>query len=1384
MPILFTRRHFLKGGLLTAGAVVLPSSRLLGALTDDVAPITFRVVRDDDLLNLEIQFVGFFKRPGQLVPLGMGRSAIVAVFPPQNVAEALFDEVHNFRDYENDPLCVPTPTSSTSSTTTTLSTTSLPVGSTTSTTLPPRPFPAEVGANPIPPIHTYISGPSWIVFDLKNDREPFPLDDVDCWLERLSHYDLRVPRAAVHQPFTPSPPRRDETALEVPFRLFMSPPTDTQFRASRLRPGRRVAELWNAGLFSRHEVLPPPPPPGTTLDTVPEELRPPTRVVLQTWAFYSPDYRRRGEPPFSLYYPANEPLSLHALTRHLLVKQMSEGDGQVDVEHLLLTALGANASFYYNTKKTAEEIIAEQLASDANPSAPDTTLYQWKHRMVVGRDVFFIEAFFGFLLPFAFTAVYVELTQRKFAAVGNRNRGQESIPTDCDGGASDDVGPAGMYLLKRRFIIPLNRTMRFAPSANGVGRGMPLKTVRLITPRSPDLDPPASVNGLFFWPKERTTHERVRWALSWEDESGQTGTTPDAPLFFVSNIKLGSVMYNGLSKPDRDVPVPSHGIAFAPERGPVTELGLLAAATFDARIAASPNAAAALDAATKAVAARFDMLVDGFKTRLTSAPKLVEGVATQVRHAVEQGRDAVLQELNDLAGASADEARRRIAAAVKTWEMARDFPATLETHAIAFTSRVVSETVRFATVAAGIVKRHLDELRTATDDAEAAVKRFLQVTENDLKRDLPDLNAIRDALDKVITQGDFDAAIRGPLAPLQQVVDQLREELKAMPSYAEQARRIKLEVDSQLQDAVRIVDALRELAEKWANQPEKLVAQFTNDADRFIRNTLAVEDSLQTIGSRLVHTQMEDAAVIIPAVKGLVDQVPLRRLALLDNYRRNGFVGLENAAKNGAFGVLDRAIGEAERIGSEIRTGVATPQVLIAGVSREIGAVMGATANVVENVAKQGVGLVEDDVKRALGQTKIFGTLSLEKLIAVVSGKLNDLPEVAIRELPDKIERSWNSVVSLRDQDFGIVTFRSGSNCKLTTAVSASVAVPKPGRPPEAPQITVKGSIAGDKDEAFHLEILQLVRVRFKQVSFDATQDRGSSKQNVNPQINTIDFIGPLAYVQQIADKLGNLGGGFRIDLTPQFVRASFQFAVPPVSFGAFSLRAIVFRAEAALPFVDKPLTFGLGLSTFAKPFELSVMGFAGRGFLAAQFDAAGHRDLEGALEFGGALSFDVGIATGGLHVMAGAYFHITNDTTELTGYVRAGGELDVLGLIRVCAEFFLGVRYITEGFLYGTCEITVSIRLFLLEQDVHIKMEQKIAGSGAAKQAKLNALDAVHLLAAGSAATTEAGAEYPDLESYFTRPHTTCVGRFDRDDWPDQYWSHFDFTGRGTSCR
>ena len=67
---------------------------------------------------------------------------------------------------------------------------------------------------------------------------------------------------------------------------------------------------------------------------------------------------------------------------------------------------------------------------------------------------------------------------------------------------------------------------------------------------------------------------------------------------------------------------------------------------------------------------------------------------------------------------------------------------------------------------------------------------------------------------------------------------------------------------------------------------------------------------------------------------------------------------------------------------------------------------------------------------------------------------------------------------------------------------------------------------------------------------------------------------------------------------------------------------------------------------------------------------------IEAAIEFGGNISLNLGVASGGVCVMAGIYFRMEADAASLTGYFRLEGHVDVMGLITASLELYLELRY------------------------------------------------------------------------------------------------------------
>ena len=63
-----------------------------------------------------------------------------------------------------------------------------------------------------------------------------------------------------------------------------------------------------------------------------------------------------------------------------------------------------------------------------------------------------------------------------------------------------------------------------------------------------------------------------------------------------------------------------------------------------------------------------------------------------------------------------------------------------------------------------------------------------------------------------------------------------------------------------------------------------------------------------------------------------------------------------------------------------------------------------------------------------------------------------------------------------------------------------------------------------------------------------------------------------------------------------------------------------------------------------------------------------GHQQIEAAIEFGGNISLNLGVASGGVYVMAGIYFGMTG-TRSAHRLPALRGYLEVLGLISISVE-------------------------------------------------------------------------------------------------------------------
>jgi hypothetical protein len=229
--------------------------------------------------------------------------------------------------------------------------------------------------------------------------------------------------------------------------------------------------------------------------------------------------------------------------------------------------------------------------------------------------------------------------------------------------------------------------------------------------------------------------------------------------------------------------------------------------------------------------------------------------------------------------------------------------------------------------------------------------------------------------------------------------------------------------------------------------------------------------------------------------------------------------------------------------------------------------------------------------------------------------------------------------------------------------------------------------------------------VNFDHVTF-SVQDKQSPQ--VHCQLNDVSFGGAMAFVQGLASAFGPLQSG---KSGPSIVPASdslsigYGFSFPDEPCGGFQITGLYLAAQVVIPFTDKPLLLRFYFARPEKHFLMSAGIYGGGGYLileAAVGDGPAHIDsFQLCLEFGAAVALDLGVADGEVHVLGGIYIGISSNACVLTGFVRAGGSMNVLDLVTMSIEWYLGLTYTDEhdrgqsgGKASGEASVTVSISI------------------------------------------------------------------------------------------
>jgi hypothetical protein len=257
----------------------------------------------------------------------------------------------------------------------------------------------------------------------------------------------------------------------------------------------------------------------------------------------------------------------------------------------------------------------------------------------------------------------------------------------------------------------------------------------------------------------------------------------------------------------------------------------------------------------------------------------------------------------------------------------------------------------------------------------------------------------------------------------------------------------------------------------------------------------------------------------------------------------------------------------------------------------------------------------------------------------------------------------------------------------------------------------VNGALTG-----FAITLANVVGIKFKSLTFDAPAGK---KLDVTAEIegDGLQFLGDLSFLNTLREFIPS--DGFKdppsVDVTPDGVTAGYSLAIPSISVGIFSLENIRLSAALTLPFLPPaPLRFRFAFSERESPFIITVSLLGGGGFFGIAVGPDGVEMLEASIEVGAQCSIDVVVASGSVHIMAGVYLKLdlTSKESQLTGYLRAGGSLDVLGIISASVEFYLGFTYYfgPPCKIAGEATVTIEVHVLFFSASVHASLRREFA--------------------------------------------------------------------------
>lgn len=1143
-------------------------------------------------------------------------------------------------------------------------------------------------------------------------------------------------------PFKPKPalPGPHQTALEIPWRLIVSPHNGEQWQHARLpvtSPGTSHTELWHTRLLGNSAAG------GSPIEAPHAD---PSRTLRAVWATTG-----HGQKAMQADFPqgftelpgpdnGNPPNFLSTLT---------------DYDRYQFSHLSAN---YANTNYLPEPIdtrllmlssLGGWLDCRAEWEPPGLDVESWVHRATMGRDHYVRVVYRGVLFPFGHKAVLIKVSERKFhgALPGN---------------------PA--YLRQRMFMVVRERERRYDDAAllrpygannQRVQNEFPFTHVRMLTAVTPDLSQPKmtevepGLGQLLFWPATGPGNnpEPFRFRMVATDLDGRQ-IQFDLPLIFMSNT-MASPRYreNNRLKPLHNGSL--NGLMGAAQTANKALNGWLATQTPEGM--AAPNAndrtvaqfkgqrvAMALSAKAGDTAVEIVHMTFGAHVPRTSAPQSQASKDSQAAFKAYTPKlekpmffprvvraQARIGAMAQLTGSSqfnqirwnSTYAERGFDTAANKGEVFLDLPQTQDMARLDFSKQ--------GDRSGGFVMPNLNP---------SALSRALG----------PTAGAVGDVLNgKVKPTGFFPpGATELPLPllfgciPLSAVISEVSDLLDNLDKTPKFASEASTKVESFFNDLMRLYQFVGALAEQPASLAEAALAVVKATLNDLVAQAAVLGAAQAT----LVRNKIDTALALLDAIRSELSNLaaksfesanPLASINLqdaLDAPAGNGKLRAAlNEVKSTVAGIAQAPAGLRQQVNAVVAQAllVLDALALVSKLYTDGKALFDTLKNLLDNPAPgQSIGelitkpaelapkvqAVADRLGAVKADVETFPLLdgpprkALVEVIGTVQQALSvvpDLLQLLENLLGEELVVRFDWKPEIKSWGFSASNPLFVVNDKHGFIVAVEARMKKSGG---APKIQVLCGLR-------HFDLRLIAPATFIELNFEKIEFtvNSAAKMNVDVILSDIKFVGPLSFVETLRDliPLDGFSDPPYLDITAQGIDAGFNVALPTIACGVLNLSNVSLGAGFTVPFIGQPLSVRFNFCTREQPFHLTVYCFGGGGFFGVTLDPHGVQILEAAFEFGAAIAVDFGVASGGVSVMAGIYFRMEADAASLTGYFRLEGHVDVLGLITASLELYLELRYEFEtGKAVGRATLTIEVEVLIFSGSVTITCEKKFAGS------------------------------------------------------------------------